>query len=1129
MARGDRRPPRPANTQPLVGGWLQRPSTDPPNQDPPNEEPVAGPSTGPQQPLSEFSRESFLALDAIAPENIDLIEAQPHISKRSTKWMKKLDAYMSAEGRADDATAQRDLVVDIIKKANTEVDPRGYYVRRQHDQMIAAWLALVPAIAKRAGRPITDEQVWHQDVVNNLAVPFLLLRVRITSGRYKKVIKSRTLEHWGTHLIYVIGHNTINPETGARCGMRLLIQGGLLRHIKSQIKESKTPGLCDPAVRSLSNLWLMQVIVSEGLDRHYDKKTYIGQEELKLIYEKMLGNPYNRLVKIQTLVATNTCFYTAARPGSLAASNPQYRANKWFLNLGDIEVERTGHCCWQVRWSFKHHKGWNGARGKLNEYVLQSVKCPQNVLFDAAACIITIADLCNYKGAYLRIKEDMKDQPLFLKSTPGGRSLHWDPAVPCLAVNVSRSMTHHARAAGMPQGPLGLYTIRRDTVNDFTIKFDRSTGQFLAGHAAGDTVLDMNYTRKTANVQVVGHRLGEIITDQTESVEEIKKMHRHASAALYALLGRKAMEAGAKAPAPQPGPRPTTLGSIPLTEEMRAAMESTEKWQSLSAAVKSAWEDFLSLYSPEERASLPIAVMQNLKRCVQRAAEWPEPKRLQLQAAEDRLREANTAFQAHERVARVTARKAKSKALHTNRLPAEFETTDALYEGYEELQQPSALLTKAVQESRLRPPLGSTLPSASTTSAQAPSSSSSSRQATPDADSPSEQASSYVPPSRLNLSLGPDALNDIEQDCPDFSIDETLYKPPSPQPAEASGATLGSDDEDLQPEFDDVDPSEFHAIEPIIGDDDHVDFEGDEEDDNEDPPLDDTREGNAEDSEDDAPQLGQGYRRAVEARVYGEERRQAGETEHFPEDPSAEPFAVDDAAQLDDIDQYSNIKEVPTPMLRQLFMEFLAAPVLQERARDAANEEMLCIDCQAYTHNPERMNKRYPTLSKLYRHQALHTDWYDIELRMITPDPEVFACPSCHDTFQSVQMAKKHCLTKCKDKDDYIKMRDNGEQQHTTARLGAQGTPRTTGVKPAQDIGAHPSVVDSHINALAELTWEELERADKWGILEPISDRVKYLLEMMRRCRDRDNKVIDSDGLQKSLAELIDEYVVEHD
>lgn len=207
-------------------------------------------------------------------------------------------------------------------------------------------------------------------------------------------------------------------------------------------------------------------------------------------------------------------------------------------------------------------------------------------------------------------------------------------------------------------------------------------------------------------------------------------------------------------------------------------------------------------------------------------------------------------------------------------------------------------------------------------------------------------------------------------------------------------------------------------------------------------------------------------------------------------DDSAEPTVID--LPLEDVRRryrqalilpYLRAKELRASKVRILFYApFNVTDVLQQ----AEDGSYLCPKCVPFTHDEAAVTKRWPTMSSLQKHLYVeftfsfsfvimsfyrkgHTEWWDLELEMVTADPEVFQCPGCGEQYvvyslsiasshvsfsrkSTVLSVRKHMTSKhCPSKEKYIAMRD----EHRTHRPQDKGTCTDRRDKRAKNMKAH--------------------------------------------------------------------------
>ncbi|KAF8314922.1 hypothetical protein DL93DRAFT_2079526 [Clavulina sp. PMI_390] len=93
----------------------------------------------------------------------------------------------------------------------------------------------------------------------------------------------------------------------------------------------------------------------------------------------------------------------------------------------------------------------------------------------------------------------------------------------------------------------------------------------------------------------------------------------------------------------------------------------------------------------------------------------------------------------------------------------------------------------------------------------------------------------------------------------------------------------------------------------------------------------------------------------------------------------------------------------------------------------------LCID---FTHIlPGETESASKHTDKNWHHVATHikchSEWHDLELKMRTPDPNIFACPACGDFFTSVISTRSHCISLCPEKAYFTAMRKASEGSYS--------------------------------------------------------------------------------------------------
>ncbi|EDR02186.1 uncharacterized protein LACBIDRAFT_332594, partial [Laccaria bicolor S238N-H82] len=291
---------------------------------------------------------------------------------------------------------------------------------------------------------VTTRASPHTIAKRTLVMAWWNLQSIVPKSKFNKQIKARTLSNLCTIFIVIISNYTIEPSTLKRAGQALLTKYGYYNYLRDQVVHS--------------------------------------------------------------------------RGSTQGPTHAKWRELGFFIKLKHVRVFRKGENTWSVMVYFREFKCAIGtATGDEQTHVLEGVCHPHNILFDPTVVLIahlflrnafakkyeSITDLCKDDSVEFLIDEDMKDEPLFLASEPGGRSFSV-PHRAAMAHSVSDSSSHWLEQASLPTS--GVTAWRRDAGNMYALQLGESIAKDLMNHVTTG-VFRASYSRNTNNISTVSIRV----------------------------------------------------------------------------------------------------------------------------------------------------------------------------------------------------------------------------------------------------------------------------------------------------------------------------------------------------------------------------------------------------------------------------------------------------------------------------------------------------------------------------------------------------------------------------------------------------------------------------------------------
>ncbi|QRW13154.1 myosin-2 heavy chain, non muscle [Ceratobasidium sp. AG-Ba] len=345
---------------------------------------------------------------------------------------------------------------------------------------------------------------WLNEVVVGHWEDFFYAMVDLTPGRSGedgKTLRSATVYEWSQTWSWLVLQKCVNRE-GAKVGQHVLYKQGVYRQLKDRV------------------LWFSHHF---QLDRHIKPQSFVGRAPLLLMmragYKKT--EVYSRVPFQQSCVALSLVCQIAARMGSLGFSTPAHLAKQMYAKLEDVKIIRVSYCRWKVIFNLKYRKGhnWVADAGHITRYTLEPVTKIHNLWFDFGVHLVsflhmrkaiqgceTLQDIFESKLEELRIKPDMRKEPLFLARTAKGEDL-----VPSKAAS-AKGLTRTFQVLAEDCGFYGFtsHGIRRESGDRLGLLLGTEVAQEVLVHDEDRTTYHRSYSRNTLNIPVTLAMEGEL-------------------------------------------------------------------------------------------------------------------------------------------------------------------------------------------------------------------------------------------------------------------------------------------------------------------------------------------------------------------------------------------------------------------------------------------------------------------------------------------------------------------------------------------------------------------------------------------------------------------------------------------
>ncbi|KAM5530096.1 hypothetical protein V8D89_016237 [Ganoderma adspersum] len=240
-----------------------------------------------------------------------------------------------------------------------------------------------------------------------------------------------------------------------------------------------------------------------GIPRDRRPKYYFGPAEVLLMVETALASSQSCIDNIVQHVALWTfMFYTAARPGSLVATDNYPES---YLRFEDISITRTdARMAFNVEINIVAWKGGHGLETWSQSFRLSPVQSESHIMIDPGLLIVIIGlrrkafqeyhdldSLISGRDLLLHWKDDCLRQPVFCAATARG-----------LSVDVGKPMRYHAFTdylkttclnAGLGDQHMSAYCFRRGAATAMTRVLGGELTKAILHHKQNSETLQRSY------------------------------------------------------------------------------------------------------------------------------------------------------------------------------------------------------------------------------------------------------------------------------------------------------------------------------------------------------------------------------------------------------------------------------------------------------------------------------------------------------------------------------------------------------------------------------------------------------------------------------------------------------------
>ncbi|KIO31883.1 hypothetical protein M407DRAFT_19147 [Tulasnella calospora MUT 4182] len=410
---------------------------------------------------------------------------------------------------------------------------QGPSMARKLQAMVGSWQDFIDT-----RKDVAEGSAFEPETFYRYACLFVRVKVENTRGRRTPdLVHWSTVESWLSCLIKVIGTFCSKVVDGVvtSLGPDLLRFG---------LKKGDT-GLFVKLAQDA------KLIFSKySLDKWRPKKVYWTRYEVQMLVDEAFNTSASMEVALQTVLLITLAYVTSARVGAFGFSYKQWKKEGKYMKLQDIELFRDIKVpgAFEMVVHIKNVKGYNGTRGNTPlTMTLGSLKNPWNLFLEPAIPFIalllhrgqfqkhtTLDSLLG--GSEHQIVYKNPNDPLFYQCLSGGYGV--DRTSPARSSDLTGQVVYLANKVGLigskESGGGSTKQLRTWGGEDLKNQLGETAAQQVLGHGAQDSVLNDNYARGVATLDMAALRAHEASEGNVQRAEEAMMRHVSRSPAVRA-------------------------------------------------------------------------------------------------------------------------------------------------------------------------------------------------------------------------------------------------------------------------------------------------------------------------------------------------------------------------------------------------------------------------------------------------------------------------------------------------------------------------------------------------------------------------------------------------------------------
>ncbi|KAJ6619496.1 hypothetical protein B0H10DRAFT_2216781 [Mycena sp. CBHHK59/15] len=322
------------------------------------------------------------------------------------------------------------------------------------------------------------EEFWANE---DLLLKWLTIKVKLTKPSPRRPN--------ATH----VGYTTLK-------GWRMSIVRVVSKYVEDG-KKKLNDGVYDRIVQHTS--WLT---VTYKLEVLQPDKIYCGRNEVRLLTEEIYAS-----AAIQNDVVLKILFMTGVRPGAIGPASPRYETEGRFLKWKHINIQVQAYATYLTRIDFTALKGYNMIAAKRHSSSIRSCTRPDNVVFDIAPPLLSLAALLESKEAVIEWEDWFLEEPVALRGKIG-RHAGCQAGVPLRSRGVTDNLQTIGKKINFPA--IRAYDFRRNYGDEIDRTYGESGARTGLSHSDNSNTYNNNYSRGAANHDSAGAVLGEQLVDR---------------------------------------------------------------------------------------------------------------------------------------------------------------------------------------------------------------------------------------------------------------------------------------------------------------------------------------------------------------------------------------------------------------------------------------------------------------------------------------------------------------------------------------------------------------------------------------------------------------------------------------